>query len=268
MKKNDCNVVRDLMPLVVDRVASDESREMVEDHITSCEECRKQYEEMKAELPEETRAEYEEEQRTIVEALRTVKRQQKKRRIRKTVLLAAVCMIAVFCAGLLLTWLDNGDWPVDNKRYSLELAQLQDGRIIVTENLQFHASSYGTLWSYDEEDGKNIQYWTCHVSPLRYVNDGTVIGKGNWIILDNTEKGPDELRQGTPKDYITVWKKGDAVPAASEEMERFFALIEQTGEQHFYEPHGINFRYDDEESDVEETVQVLETLQQSVPEWK
>ena len=39
MNKNDCNVVRDLMPLVLDRVASDESREIVEEHITACGEC-------------------------------------------------------------------------------------------------------------------------------------------------------------------------------------------------------------------------------------
>ena len=42
MKKNDCNVIRDLMPLVLDRVASDESRALVEEHMNSCEECRKQ----------------------------------------------------------------------------------------------------------------------------------------------------------------------------------------------------------------------------------
>ena len=40
MKKNDCNVVRDLMPLVIDRAASDESREFVEAHIAGCAECR------------------------------------------------------------------------------------------------------------------------------------------------------------------------------------------------------------------------------------
>ena len=51
MKKNECNVVRDLMPLVLDRAASDESRELVEDHISSCGECRKQYDAMKTDLP-------------------------------------------------------------------------------------------------------------------------------------------------------------------------------------------------------------------------
>ena len=57
MKKNECAIVRDLMPPVLDRVASRESLEFVENHILTCEECRKQYEEMKADLPEEIRAE-------------------------------------------------------------------------------------------------------------------------------------------------------------------------------------------------------------------
>ena len=82
MKKNDCNVIRDLMPLVLDRVASDESRALVEEHMGSCGKCRKQYEEMKAEMPGETRAEYEKEQKTIVDALKQARR-KKRRRLRR-----------------------------------------------------------------------------------------------------------------------------------------------------------------------------------------
>ena len=55
MKNNECNVVHDLIPLVIDRVASDESRELVETHISACENCRKKYEAMKADLPEAVR---------------------------------------------------------------------------------------------------------------------------------------------------------------------------------------------------------------------
>ena len=92
MKRNDCNIVRDLMPLVLDRVASDESREAVETHIISCGECRKQYDEMKADLPEETRAEYEEEQKQFTEALKTVRKKKIRRRIRTVALAALICM--------------------------------------------------------------------------------------------------------------------------------------------------------------------------------
>ena len=99
MKKNECNVVRDLMPLVLDRVASDESRELIEEHIASCEECRKQYDEMRSALPEETRVEYEEDRKQFTDALKSVRKQRLKRRIRMIALAAIVCL-AVMLAGL------------------------------------------------------------------------------------------------------------------------------------------------------------------------
>ena len=98
MKKNDCNVIRDLMPLVLDRVASDESRALVEEHMGSCGKCRKQYEEMKAEMPGETRAEYEKEQKTIVDALKQARRKKRRRRILQIVL-PAVRSVAIMIGG-------------------------------------------------------------------------------------------------------------------------------------------------------------------------
>ena len=256
MKNNDCNIVRDLMPLVLDRVASDESRGLVEEHINTCEECRKQYDEMKAGMPEETRAEYEEEQRTIVDALRTVKRQKKKRTIRKVTLLTAVCMLAVFCGGMLFTWLNSGEWPVDNKLYSLSLSQLKDGRIVITQDLQFHARSHGMTHIYTEEDGKNILYWYCTSAPLQYVHDGKITGKSGYAAMNSLD-GPDELRQGTPKNYITLWKKGDTVPAASEEMEKYIEL-----EDTCYQSD------DDSDEELSESIWItLDRLRETVPEW-
>ncbi len=41
-----CEVIRDLLPLYVDDVASQESRELVEDHIRQCDACRALYENM------------------------------------------------------------------------------------------------------------------------------------------------------------------------------------------------------------------------------
>ena len=35
----DCAMARDLMPLVIDNVASEESREFVENHMAGCDEC-------------------------------------------------------------------------------------------------------------------------------------------------------------------------------------------------------------------------------------
>ena len=75
----DCGIVRDLMPLVIDDVAGDESKEFVETHLTACEECKKLYQEMKTDLPAETEKEEGAIQKAFSAAAEKLK---KKRRIR------------------------------------------------------------------------------------------------------------------------------------------------------------------------------------------
>ena len=47
MGKITCNVVRDLIPLYVDDVLSNDSKEIVENHIAECEGCKKYYSQLK-----------------------------------------------------------------------------------------------------------------------------------------------------------------------------------------------------------------------------
>lgn len=49
--KLDCEVIRDLMPLCAEEIASDKSRALVEDHLTECEACREAYAAMKSPEP-------------------------------------------------------------------------------------------------------------------------------------------------------------------------------------------------------------------------
>lgn len=48
MKRIDCEVIRDLLPLYVEDMASEASRRLVEDHLEECEDCRRELEEMRA----------------------------------------------------------------------------------------------------------------------------------------------------------------------------------------------------------------------------
>lgn len=45
-----CNIIRDLLPLYLDEVCTEESRELVEKHLERCEVCRRELNEMKMEL--------------------------------------------------------------------------------------------------------------------------------------------------------------------------------------------------------------------------
>jgi predicted anti-sigma-YlaC factor YlaD len=50
MKDIKCTIIQDLLPLYVDEVVSDDSKEMVEAHLQQCEHCQKEYEAMKQEV--------------------------------------------------------------------------------------------------------------------------------------------------------------------------------------------------------------------------
>lgn len=50
MKEINCNIIKDILPLYVDGVVSDDTKEMVKEHLDSCEECKKEVELMKQEI--------------------------------------------------------------------------------------------------------------------------------------------------------------------------------------------------------------------------
>lgn len=50
MKEINCNIIKDILPLYVDGVVSDDTKEMVEKHLDYCEECKKEVGLMKQEI--------------------------------------------------------------------------------------------------------------------------------------------------------------------------------------------------------------------------
>ena len=39
MKKISCNIIRDILPLYLDDVVSDDTKELVEEHLETCDAC-------------------------------------------------------------------------------------------------------------------------------------------------------------------------------------------------------------------------------------
>ena len=268
MKKNECNVVRDLMPLVLDRVASDESRALVEEHMGSCEECRKQYEEMKADMPAETRAEYEAEQRDIVRTLKQMKRQKKIRRILRVVL-PAVISLAVLIGGMTLYgWLWQWDTvPLENDLYHLNLVQMKTGKIEVIAE-RFDSVNSSVMFEGRTEDGKYNLYLRFRV-PLIHSTEKKLENRRKGSLM-SIEIDPqiDEIRQGSPENYKTIWKKGDPIPEASEEMEAYYTFEKQyfATVPEDVELRGWNLPEDQEI--MEEYESKMEEMYNAVPEWK
>ena len=51
MKKINCNIANDLIPLYIDEVLSEDSREMLEEHLAKCDKCKDTMSKMKQDIP-------------------------------------------------------------------------------------------------------------------------------------------------------------------------------------------------------------------------
>ena len=101
--KYDHDIIRDLMPLCIDGIASEKSREAVEKHITECSDCKKEWEQMKKNI---NPCEY------VPLLDDTVKYKETAKRIRKRnrwILLKVTCatLIAVFILGIIGNYIDG-----------------------------------------------------------------------------------------------------------------------------------------------------------------
>lgn len=96
--KKDCEVVRDLMPLVLDDVASDGSKHMVSAHVQTCAECAAYMNQLKADLPAGQKGAVD--SRAAFDAAAQTLRKQKRRRTLRNILLGALIVCILGLANL------------------------------------------------------------------------------------------------------------------------------------------------------------------------
>ena len=116
MSRIPCNVNKDLLPLYVDDVCSEESKSMVEEHLAGCEKCQEYYEALKEGIPEEKIAEEKEgllSEEKMREAAVSVIKATKKEITKSQTIKAAGIVAAVILALIVLEGLDGsymGGW--------------------------------------------------------------------------------------------------------------------------------------------------------------
>ena len=99
--KINCNIIRDILPLYVDGVASEDTSALVEEHLTGCEACRQEAERMKAHLSLPDSGEVEKAEARIIKDFG--KEFRKKSRI--NAIKAAGSFLLVAIAAWVLNWL-------------------------------------------------------------------------------------------------------------------------------------------------------------------
>ncbi len=167
--KNECSIVRDLLPLYVEQMVSAETGGFVKAHLVECTECREEYEQMKeVQVGQEgKRGPEEKENKEAVAPLVTIQRKLRKQKI-KTILCTGLFLVALFVSAFallsipayfpyeadLFTIKDNGDESItitfDERvtEYRCEAdayGDLEEGAGEATRNYQITA--WSSLWS-------------------------------------------------------------------------------------------------------------------------
>ena len=149
--KNECMIVRDLLPLYVEDLVSDETRAFVEEHLAGCEDCQKALEQIRTSPGVSAEA--------GAVPLKNIKkrlRQQKLKSVFLAVFLVMAVLIAVFGRLTLPQY-------VPYSEDLLTVTETEDGMVLVSFN-EDKATSFGVSDLTQSEDGDKlvlfIHAWT------------------------------------------------------------------------------------------------------------
>lgn len=226
MNKLPCDVVRDLLPLYHDEVCSEASRQMIEEHLSSCKDCRAELAAIKQDLglaPEDIKEHQKD--RTALKSMSAFWNKTRKKAFLKGITIAtAVCLLLVGGYYGLFEW-NITTVPSDNVKIS-NVSLLADGKIAYHAEITDGYALYRLKYDIDE-DGN---FYMIPLRPVIKDKAEQPYALENWydfIDLDMYKedgKGPDikAIYYGAPDEAILVWKEGMELPAASPELESQF----------------------------------------------
>lgn len=231
MSTAKCEIIKDLLPLYVDEVCSKPSRQLIEEHLATCDSCRQALANIEVALPlppsmmEANRLEG-----TALQSLSSFWSRAKLRSFLKGSVFAAS-----LCAVLLLGYVCLFQWnirPVPSDVIQIsDVSRLSDGRIVyhvkITDGYDLNRTKFET-----DESGR---FYVTPVRPIVKKKPITEVGLFNmYYTFDETEnnayqesygngKTIEALYFGSEKDPVLVWKKGMELPRASAEVEAHFS---------------------------------------------
>ena len=218
--KQECEIVRDLMPLVLDDVASDGSKHMVSAHVQTCAQCAAYMNQLKADLPAGKKSELD--SRAAFDAAAQTLRKQKRRRTLRNILLGALIVCILGLANLYcFDWLMNETRPISTSEYGIQLSKLADGRLVTS--FDYH-ESMTPLYVKQQQvtetaaDGSRAEilylYAEKHIVPQ---TASTPMQNTGFTLDSGWQTTTAEIRQGTPEEYQVLWRQEDedaAIPTS------------------------------------------------------
>ena len=197
--KITCDVIQDLMPSYIDGILSEDSKALVEEHMGTCQECRKMLEIMKEEQGKE--------QNQMRSSAATLKKIRKKLIVRRvlTATVAVILTLIVAAAGY-------NHWYFNEKYMTLE-----DSGMYVKDNCLYSSNNLINRMKVQyTEDGK-----TEFVYAIDAPYAGTLELKGNDMLLQDFSKKTEEVSpedDSTPETVTEVYYMSEEARKKSLEL--------------------------------------------------
>ena len=141
--RNECNIIRDLLPLYAENMVSPDTAEFIEEHLKDCESCQKEFQHMKEPHPRQ--------EITDAAPLLKLSRKMKVKRI-QTIALTAIFVITLFISAFAVL-----DAPIyfPYSEGLITLEQHGDRGMLITFDEEVTDFDYTV---YDDPDGGDVYY--------------------------------------------------------------------------------------------------------------
>ena len=120
---NNCEIIRDLLPLYADEICSESSKQLIEEHIAACESCKNELEDYRYNTGIDN-DEIDEKQ-----AIQNFSKKLKKSNLKKTVISVVLCLTLIFSVGYIMFV------PETTQKYTDDLVNV---KIPVDEGIDAH----------------------------------------------------------------------------------------------------------------------------------
>lgn len=258
--KQNCDIIRDLMPMCIDGTASEKSCALVEEHIGECAACMQIYTEMQQEPAREAPRPAED----FSAAVRGLRRRKRLRTMLVALAAAAACLVIAAVSFGAWMYLRETYVQVAQDEIAVSLSRRANGEILVNRKQEQPREVRMHLTGPDKEGVVRLSFETPRLADRLYAGEMAtterhnrlywVEGEGlcyaSWVAAEHdfdlaplewgvffvrTEQVYEPISELWYGDTL-LYRRGDEIPPASAELEAFMLIYDQyrgTGRQEY-----------------------------------
>lgn len=225
--KVSCEIIKDMLPLYYDEVCSDDSKRLVEEHLSECNNCKMELDKIQDEIHIQKNNIIE--NRTDSNVIKSISTSWKRLRLKSFIKggIISALLITIIISG----YVGLFKWEITSVATDLveirDISEMEDGKIVYYAEINDGYSLNRIKYDMDREGN-------FYITPLRPLIKKEALPpygleKGyDFIDIKEQEifRGKDikTIYYGTPKDKILIWEKGMELPKASEEVDKHFGF--------------------------------------------